>query len=333
MPDQNAACTLMKVGPVMTAISLAAWLMTGMDNPTTELPGLICLWMGTSGAAITLAGAAEHLFDRRKDRDVQPRTPENPAGPSPGRIYMVGGSVRDSQLGMAGKVMDLTVVGDASKVAREFAQATGGECTPHERFGTVTVRLGQQSNDFITARSETYLTPGALPVMGRALDRAKRTLTPVGMNRAEQEPAPTNRCKPYTGRDQPCTTISRSAPQQQALHWVGTNPGLSHPAPRPPRRPRTHGAPPCSNPRATGGYPEQKAPHHAHSQPPIAGRWSQERSPSATPRRRHPETRGHEPERKGNRPGIRPANDPQEMKRCRATHGSGTGCPQDTTRP
>ena len=148
MPEQNTAHTLMKVGPVMTAISLADWLMTGMDNPTTEVTGLICLWMGTSGAAITLGGAAKHLFDRRKDRNVQPRPPENPAGPSPGRIYMVGASVRDSQLGQAGNDMDLTVVGDAPKVAREFAQATGGECTPHGTLrdrhrpgGTVEQRL------------------------------------------------------------------------------------------------------------------------------------------------------------------------------------------------
>ena len=84
---------------------------------------------------------------------------------SPGKIYLVGGSVRDSLLGRAGNDIDLTVVGDASKVAREFAQATGGECTLHERFGTATVRVGPASIDFITARSETYPTPGALPVV------------------------------------------------------------------------------------------------------------------------------------------------------------------------
>ena len=66
IPDHNTAHSLMKVGPLMTTISLAAWLMTGMDNPTTEVTGLTCLWIGTSGAAITLGGAAKHISKRRR---------------------------------------------------------------------------------------------------------------------------------------------------------------------------------------------------------------------------------------------------------------------------
>ena len=84
-------------------------------------------------------------------------------GLSPGNLHLAGGSVRDMLLGREGNDTDIAVAGDACELAQRFAQATGGECTLHERFGTATVRIGQESVDLITARSETYPAPGALP--------------------------------------------------------------------------------------------------------------------------------------------------------------------------
>ena len=82
---------------------------------------------------------------------------------SPGNLYLVGGSVRDMLMGREGTDTDITVVGDACELARRFAQATAGQCTIHERFGTATVRTNGESIDLITARSEAYPAPGALP--------------------------------------------------------------------------------------------------------------------------------------------------------------------------
>ena len=84
-------------------------------------------------------------------------------GLSPGNLHLAGGPVRDMLLGREGNDTDITVAGDACELAQRFVQATGGECTLHERFGTATVRVGQESVDLITARSETYPAPGALP--------------------------------------------------------------------------------------------------------------------------------------------------------------------------
>ena len=82
---------------------------------------------------------------------------------SPRNLYLVGGSVRDTLMDRAGNDLDITVVGDAIHLARQFALATGGECTTHERFGTATVVTEGVSIDLITARSESYPAPGALP--------------------------------------------------------------------------------------------------------------------------------------------------------------------------
>ena len=83
---------------------------------------------------------------------------------SPGNLYLVGGSVRDMLMNREGTDTDITVVGDARELAARFAQAAGGQCTIHERFGTATVTTNDgQSIDLITARSETYPAPGALP--------------------------------------------------------------------------------------------------------------------------------------------------------------------------
>ena len=84
---------------------------------------------------------------------------------APGNVHIAGGSVRDILLKAKSHDLDFTVVGDACQVAQEFARITGGECTVHDRFGTATVRLGPARLDLVTARSEYYTSPGALPTV------------------------------------------------------------------------------------------------------------------------------------------------------------------------
>jgi len=97
-------------------------------------------------------------------------------------LYMVGGSVRDLILGRAVKDFDLTVEGNSGVLAEFVMKKYGGHIMVHSRFGTATWTLNastfkrlnfpllQISNspvsfDLITARSETYARPGALPTV------------------------------------------------------------------------------------------------------------------------------------------------------------------------
>ncbi len=76
---------------------------------------------------------------------------------------MVGGAVRDAMLGNVPRELDFVVVGDAVPVARRAAERLGGEVVVHERFGTATVRADATTFDVVSARTETYERPGALP--------------------------------------------------------------------------------------------------------------------------------------------------------------------------
>lgn len=78
--------------------------------------------------------------------------------------YLVGGSVRDAWLALPfqGDV-DITVVGHGIAAARDVAAALGGDWLAQSPFGTATVRLHGLHVDFVTARSERYPSPGALP--------------------------------------------------------------------------------------------------------------------------------------------------------------------------
>jgi tRNA nucleotidyltransferase (CCA-adding enzyme) len=83
-----------------------------------------------------------------------------------GRAFAVGGLVRDAWLGRDAAHHDLDVVveGDARLVARALADARGGTLVEHERFLTASVALpGGRRVDVVTARSERYEEPGALP--------------------------------------------------------------------------------------------------------------------------------------------------------------------------
>lgn len=77
--------------------------------------------------------------------------------------YLVGGPVRDRLLGRPTVDLDITVVGDAPAVAARLASDVGGRLTVHQRFGTATVAAGSLVIDLVSARRETYSSPGALP--------------------------------------------------------------------------------------------------------------------------------------------------------------------------
>jgi tRNA nucleotidyltransferase (CCA-adding enzyme) len=100
-------------------------------------------------------------------------------------LYLVGGSVRDLLLGRAIKDIDFTVEGDAAKLAEAILRKYSGKVVFHSRFGTATWTLDettfQRLNipirrastippflDLISARSETYTQPGALPTVKRS---------------------------------------------------------------------------------------------------------------------------------------------------------------------
>ena len=83
--------------------------------------------------------------------------------------YLVGGPVRDLLLGRPVDDLDLVLEGDAVAVAERFAQTIGHPITRHTAFRTAKVLLGTPLQpfhiDFVTARSEHYPEPAALPVV------------------------------------------------------------------------------------------------------------------------------------------------------------------------
>jgi tRNA nucleotidyltransferase (CCA-adding enzyme) len=86
-------------------------------------------------------------------------------------LYIVGGSVRDLVLGRRLNDFDLTVEGDAIALARSLASKHGGGVTAHQKFGTAKwflpepLKTDHDTLDLISARSETYKHPAALPTV------------------------------------------------------------------------------------------------------------------------------------------------------------------------
>jgi tRNA nucleotidyltransferase (CCA-adding enzyme) len=78
-------------------------------------------------------------------------------------LYLVGGVVRDLLLGQANLDLDLVLEGNAIDLARRLAEINRAKITIHPRFGTAKLRWNRWSIDLATARSETYIKPGALP--------------------------------------------------------------------------------------------------------------------------------------------------------------------------
>lgn len=115
-------------------------------------------------------------------------------------LYIVGGFVRDLMLAEPSSDFDLVVEGDAIGLARRLAKTYGGRVSSHRRFGTAKWRLDRinkdllqalaiekdeatglpETLDFVTARTEFYTHPTALPSVERSsikLDLHRRDFT------------------------------------------------------------------------------------------------------------------------------------------------------------
>ncbi len=117
-------------------------------------------------------------------------------------LYIVGGFVRDLLLDRPSQDFDLVVEGDAIRLARSLAAEHGGRVTSHTQFGTAKWLLPKdwllkldtsgepfqndigseqlQSLDLVSARTEFYTYPTALPTVQRGsikLDLHRRDFT------------------------------------------------------------------------------------------------------------------------------------------------------------
>lgn len=124
----------------------------------------------------------------------------NNSGHGQQAIYIVGGFVRDLLLKRPSLDFDIVVEGDALQFAQSLAQKYGGRVTTHKRFSTakwqisnlrasLLERLGvsdgipgdlPEALDFISARTEFYDHPTALPTVERSsikLDLHRRDFT------------------------------------------------------------------------------------------------------------------------------------------------------------
>jgi tRNA nucleotidyltransferase (CCA-adding enzyme) len=87
-------------------------------------------------------------------------------------VYLVGGTVRDILLGERSFDVDIAVEGGAIAFAASLATALGGRATPHTKFGTAVVSYGDGGRvDVVTARTEFYDAPAALPTIEHATIR------------------------------------------------------------------------------------------------------------------------------------------------------------------
>jgi tRNA nucleotidyltransferase (CCA-adding enzyme) len=87
-------------------------------------------------------------------------------------VYLVGGTVRDILLGEESFDVDIAVEGDAIELAGRIADELGGRVRPHEKFGTAVVLYGEGERiDVVTARTEFYDAPAALPTVEHATIR------------------------------------------------------------------------------------------------------------------------------------------------------------------
>ncbi len=83
-----------------------------------------------------------------------------------GGVYLVGGTVRDILLGEQSFDIDIAVEGDAIALATSLAESLDGRLRAHDQFGTAVVLYGgDQRIDVVTARTESYESPGALPTV------------------------------------------------------------------------------------------------------------------------------------------------------------------------
>jgi tRNA nucleotidyltransferase (CCA-adding enzyme) len=136
---------------------------------------------GPSRAPASMAEEVERSLPPRRLALLHLVARQAEAARSP--LYIVGGFVRDLLLKQPGTDFDLVVEGDAIALARQLSQAYGGRVSSHGRFGTAKWRLDEadtrlwsalgagaegvgelpRSVDFVSARTEFYTHPTALP--------------------------------------------------------------------------------------------------------------------------------------------------------------------------
>jgi len=135
-------------------------------------------------------------------------------------LYVVGGFVRDLLLGQPNVDVDLVVEGDAVELVRRLQDAYGGEIRSHAQFGTAKWLLGElvaaalgvdfasagwpSVVDFVTARTEFYDEPTALPTVERGsikLDLQRRDFT-INTLAIRLSPEPLGELLDYYGGEQ-----------------------------------------------------------------------------------------------------------------------------------
>ena len=77
--------------------------------------------------------------------------------------FIVGGTVRDLILDKPLKDIDVSVIGDAIMLVDEIEAQIAVVAVRHPKFRTATIKIDDLEIDIVSARSETYITPGALP--------------------------------------------------------------------------------------------------------------------------------------------------------------------------
>ena len=150
-------------------------------------------------------------------------------------LYLVGGPLRDLLLDRPSLDIDIAVEGDAMALARALAEATGGRAVTHPRFLTATVRIPGHHVDLITARSETYARPGALPTVTPATiheDLLRRDFTVNALALRLNGPGAGEIARPYRRpRDLRCASSASStgAPSRMTPP-ASSAPSATHPA-------------------------------------------------------------------------------------------------------
>jgi len=87
-------------------------------------------------------------------------------------VYLVGGMVRDLLLSRPNEDVDLVVEGSGIDFAHALAAYVDGRCHPHTPFLTAVVTLPDGHRvDVVSARTEFYKTPAALPEVENSLIR------------------------------------------------------------------------------------------------------------------------------------------------------------------
>ncbi|MCH8102058.1 MAG: CCA tRNA nucleotidyltransferase [Chloroflexi bacterium] len=94
--------------------------------------------------------------------------------------YVVGGLVRDLMLGIALKDVDISVTADGPQFADALVAILGGAVVSRSEFGTAVVEIDGLHVDVAMTRRESYIRPGALPIVAPGSlkdDLARRDFT------------------------------------------------------------------------------------------------------------------------------------------------------------